>query len=560
MSRGRRLRPVILWSAALALWSASLALAQNPQDTTTFETRVNVVLVPVVVRDPAGHAIGNLTKDDFAVFDKGKRQIISSFSVIEHALAPAHNDAHSEATGTLTPTRPTAAGATQPERYIVYVFDDLNPLFEQLVPLREAARRYFKSGIPAADRVAISTFSGRGRVPFTSDAGKLEEAAAKIRLQPRMGHGPGAPCPDVSYYLADLIINRDDHQALDAVTQQTIECAHVDKFTAERLAESEARRELLIGALDTEVALETLRRAIRQLAQMPGERLIVLSSRGFYTPPGDTRNMTSVLDQAARAHVGISALDPSGVYSRDLMDASRRRPASSLEQGYYRQSARAATDVLSDLAEGTGGIFFHNNNDLTAGFARAAAAPEYSYVLGFSPALLKTDGSYHRLKIRLVNSRNATLQTRRGYYALKPASAEETAAAEVHDAVFSQDEISDIPVDVAMQVSKSGAENARLTVLAKVHLTWLHFRKIADRSRGSLTVISAVFDPDGGYVVGARKTVNLALRDETLASDDPGVNVQSDFAVKPGRYRVRVVVHETGGRELSAYNRTVTIR
>jgi hypothetical protein len=47
------------------------------------------------------------------------------------------------------------------------------------------------------------------------------------------------------------------------------------------------------------------------------------------------------------------------------------------------------------LAEGAGGTFFHNNNDLTEGFERVAATPEFSYVLGFSPVALKEDGSFH---------------------------------------------------------------------------------------------------------------------------------------------------------------------
>ena len=48
---------------------------------TTFKTGVNLVTVPVVVRDPAGKAIGTLTQEDFQLFDKGKPQIISKFSI-----------------------------------------------------------------------------------------------------------------------------------------------------------------------------------------------------------------------------------------------------------------------------------------------------------------------------------------------------------------------------------------------------------------------------------------------------------------------------------------------
>jgi hypothetical protein len=46
----------------------------------TFQSGVNLVLVPVIVRNKQGQAIGDLSKDDFQIFDKGKRQAIVSFS------------------------------------------------------------------------------------------------------------------------------------------------------------------------------------------------------------------------------------------------------------------------------------------------------------------------------------------------------------------------------------------------------------------------------------------------------------------------------------------------
>ena len=47
----------------------------------TFKARVNLVMVPVVVRDKQGHAVGGLHQEDFQLFDKGKPQYIARFSV-----------------------------------------------------------------------------------------------------------------------------------------------------------------------------------------------------------------------------------------------------------------------------------------------------------------------------------------------------------------------------------------------------------------------------------------------------------------------------------------------
>src|SRR5579871_6633972 len=92
----------------------------------TFRTKVNLVLVPVVVRDKQGHAVGNLRKEDFQLFDKGKPQTISSFSMetIEGQSAkpaapetPAPNGL--EAPATVDPT-------VVPNRFVAYLFDDVH--------------------------------------------------------------------------------------------------------------------------------------------------------------------------------------------------------------------------------------------------------------------------------------------------------------------------------------------------------------------------------------------------------------------------------------------------
>ena len=111
------------------------------------------------------------------------------------------------------------------------------------------------------------------------------------------------------------------------------------------------------------------------LAQMPEHRLIVLASPGFLAQtPGTISGFAGVLDVAARANVTISTLDPRGVDTTGLVEASRRSAMSSLERENYQQSAQAVADVLAGLAECTGGTFFHNNNDLTIGFTRVASA------------------------------------------------------------------------------------------------------------------------------------------------------------------------------------------
>ena len=70
---------------------------------------------------------------------------------------------------------------------------------------------------------------------------------------------------------------------------------------------------------------------------------------------------------------------------------------------------------MSELADGTGGSFFHNSNDLEGGIEALAAAPECVYLLEFSPEGVKQNGSYHQLKVK-VDRDGVKLQARRGYF------------------------------------------------------------------------------------------------------------------------------------------------
>src|SRR5450755_1183221 len=59
---------------------ASVETAQQ-DDSVSFKTQVDLVVVPVVVRDGKGNAIGSLRKEDFQLFDGKHRQEITTFRI-----------------------------------------------------------------------------------------------------------------------------------------------------------------------------------------------------------------------------------------------------------------------------------------------------------------------------------------------------------------------------------------------------------------------------------------------------------------------------------------------
>ncbi len=132
-------------------------------------------------------------------------------------------------------------------------------------------------------------------------------------------------------------------------------------------------------------------------------------------------------------------------------------------------AASLAQDLLGELAAGTGGTFFHNDNAIAEGLQELAATPEYVYGLGFSPDNLRFDGSYHGLKVTLKNGASLKIDARRGYWAPNHSvSPTEEAKEEIEDAVFSREERLDIPVKLHTEFFKQSEAQAELTVETRI--------------------------------------------------------------------------------------------
>ena len=549
--------------------SAELASHDEPA---TFKVNVKLVVVRAVVRDWQGHAIGNLRQDDFQVFDRGKPQAITQFEVEQPGTLAAKARQESIENSGEIPSADTSSNTgnvpTVPERFVAYLFDDVHLEFGDLARVREAAERHFATLRPT-DRAAIFSTSGQTTLDFTDDRAQIH--ATLLRLQPRpIARGFGQDCPDISYYQADQIVNKRDPQATQVAIQDAIACtppppnnsAAVALQMAAGLVQGSSASVLSAGDHESRISLGLLSDVVRNVSRKPGQRSVVLVSPGFITPQLEY-DYTQIIDHAVHAQVVINTLDARGLYvPPPFADPTQIRPSSGGKMLIETAAASAQDDLLAVLADGTGGVFFHNSNDLDEGFRRVADTPEYSYVLAFVPQNLKLDGSFHSLNVTLKNPQKLTLQARRGYYAPKNfTSPEEQAKQEIEDATYSQEELHNLPVNLQTQFFKATDQDATLVVLAHVDVKRLHFRKVEGRNNNVLTCVSALFNRDGNFVEGIEKTVTMNLKDETLEHKlGSGITLKTSFDVKPGSYLVRLVVRDAEGQMMSAENGTVEIR
>jgi VWFA-related protein len=533
----------------------------------TIRVESNVVEVGVVVRDKQGKPVPGLKRDDFKIFDEGKEQPISQFA---EERAPGKQTI---ASGT---PQPVAETTSQQTNFVAMLFDDIDLPPPDFNNARAAAVKLIQQGLQPNDRVAILTVVTGTVLEFTADKAKLLAALQNITPRYQPPTQGSTACPRITPYQAYLmrLYGQEHSDSLDLAIAQAQQCASSCQGR-EMVPCLDGMAENVLGLAERNAhgAIAASEGAISYLAKMRGRRVLLLTSSGFLTETLGA-DQDKVIQNALRENVVINSLDAKGLAIDPVGDdyseggppivLSTRNDLQAVADRLRKMTREVMDDPMSVLAVGTGGTFYRNSNDLSAGFRELVETPDVTYFLGFSPQEINANGKYHRLSVKLVNSQDETVEARRGYFApAKERHPQETAAdkqAALDREVEATDSITDINAQLdALPVQSPSGAGVKIGV--HVDLANLPYMKRGDRSVERLIIVTALFDSQGGFLTGQETIMDLKLKDDTrrkLASE--GIDAKLSMQLASGSYRLRSVVQEEAGGRMGAVSKDLQIQ
>lgn len=544
----------------------------------------DLVEVGVVVRKHDGHAISGLKRGDFIVTDQGSPRELTSFAV--EAPGAVHERPQTAADGGGPASAPSAPITAQ-TRFIALYFEDFGTNSGDLKRAQLAGERFVKEGLDDSDQVAMFSTSGVF-VDYTRDKAKLIAAIDKLMSHPKFSENGLGGCPRISPFQAYQISVLLDPTALEAAKLEAAKCASNlpddSSYTGRggkqaatpAVAEIRSQAEMTWAQVrvTSQATLDAIGRAMRSLQTMTGRRLFLLVGSGFSSETLELEQ-DQLISRALRAGIVISAVDAKGLYTQVPgrgpneeigMQGTLPVQTFSFETSTAGSAAFARNQVMSDLAQATGGLFFHNNNDLPYGFRQLGSIPEVSYMLGFHRSDTAADGKYHHLKVKLRESTPYVIQARPGYFAMPlepPAQTKSSERAKALDReVSGVSTLADFAINVAFRLDSVQAPGM-VAVKAQIHVAIekLAFPIRDQRRVQQLKLVVALFDRDGNIAAAKEGTMDFAMADATYTRlSASGINAGLNLDVPPGKYRLRAVVQEASGGKMASSNLNIEVK
>jgi VWFA-related protein len=415
--------------AALVVGLSAQAPAPPPQqeaEKPTFKVQIDLVTNDVIVRDAAGNFVPDLKKEDFAIYEDGVKQDITSMTVVHggrvtNVLAPPPPPPPE---GIILPPPKPVVNDTSGRIFLFFV-DDMHLEFENTPRIRVLFKKIAKDLLHEGDMWGMVS-SGPSSLAYdmTYNRSLFEAAINKIsghELTPtEIIQGPtGSEGPSEVRYRAHVAFStvEDILRQLEQIHNRRKALIYVsdgydfNPYTNSRFGINPS------FAPGQPPFQQNANAAVSELGQTPGAPLNDALNRQAQTQEqfADAdlaRELADLTDAANRANTTIYTLDPRGLVG-PLGDISQNVDPTEW-QGFIRKSQ----DSLRVLAEQTGGVAVVNSNDYDKALKRIDAETSDYYVIGYYSKNTDQRKRFRSLEVK-VDRKGLTVWARK-LYVLKP--------------------------------------------------------------------------------------------------------------------------------------------
>jgi len=459
-----------------------MATLAKPQ--ATFKTGVRLVQLDVTVANDSG-AVRGLTKDDFIVEDKGKKQEIAIF-----AATDASQSAPPEVLPAGIASNYLNSKGERVETATVILYDKINTAASDQAFTRQQVLGYL-AGLRDTDRVGFYDLGFQlSRVrEYNETAGPLVKVAKLLQA--------GTPADGLSP--EEQALYKSLNEALTPM-QQLANQARVNitypafKNLARHLAGASGRKNLVWVASVFPITFgNSQERRRNDEAEVNGFKAVLTEANITVYPidPGGNGASFNTSDAAPSVNEGGLMATRGG---------TQAAPVGTLPS--TSSTSLTGNQTFQMLASATGGKAYRNSNDISQALREVLESGAYTYTLGFYPDEKTLDGKEHKLEVKLVKNPatdKAKVSYRKEYLAWGPKTPPETqmrpAIGEVIADVLPATGISLIGVSNP-DPAKPGFQ--KLDV--RVGIGDLKFQQLADQWIGALDMGVGVEGQPGGTV------------------------------------------------------------
>jgi len=521
---------------AIVVTAALLVSQLSSQQMPTFSTTANVVVVNVTVTSRDGKAIGNLTKNDFLLYEDGKLQTLQSCELQKldtkplEPIQPAKTLQIREAPKA-APAAPSETPAQKPDlrdhRLIVMLFDISSMQPQEQIRSVDAAIKFLGTQMTTSDLVSIMTFGTELKtvLDFTADRDQLISTLHAFHV-------------GESSELASMADTGADSQDISG------------SFVAD---------ETEFNIFNSDRKLAALEDAARRLAHYPEKKALVYISSGIQKTGVDNQSqLQATVNAAIRANVAFYPIDARGL-TATAPGGDASQAASAGSNMYSGSAQRSLSDsfhntqeTLDTLAADTGGKALLDSNDLTLGMIQVQRDINSYYMLTYASTNSAEDGKYRRIQVKLAPKAadlRAKLDYRQGYYA-PTTFAKMTGTnkeAQLQEALQSDNPVTDLQIAVEVDYFRLAKSKYFVPISVRIPGSALSFRNKGAKAATELDFIGEILDARGRPASVVRDTIPVKVA-ATTAGEVTRKQIQYDtgFTLAPGKYSLKFVARENG--------------